>query len=102
MKSGPVNQIIVFLLVLFISSFDRHISTFFPLEMKAMIESNAIPAHGDLPGASADHHEDVAIKTSYCSLPFSGELPVKYVVSLHLNIPGVPPCTIWQPPESIA
>jgi hypothetical protein len=102
MKSQIGIRIILFIMVLVIGSFDRHLSNYFPEDVKAMIQSDAIPMHSDLPVASCDYHEDITLKESFCTVPVPVVVSVDGYSIFHPAILLVSPHSVWQPPENIS
>ena len=99
MKMGI--RIILFFLVLVISSFDRHLSNYFPAEVQAMVQGDAVPGHSELPVKSCDSHEDIVSKSVTCDIPAPSEVSISGFQILCLSIPHVSPLSVWQPPENI-
>ena len=102
MNSRVSIQIVLIFLSVAISGFDRHLSNYFPGEVVALIQSDAIPSHTDLPVKSCDNHEDITFKTNFYSIPAPVVVSVKAYRLLHIPIPRVSSHTVWQPPETIA
>ncbi|MEI7724849.1 MAG: hypothetical protein WCK09_07070 [Bacteroidota bacterium] len=101
MKSRWCLQVVLFFLAIAISGFDRHLSNYFQGEVKAMVQSDALPAHHDLPVKTCDHHEDITLKTCICAVPVPVEISnFDYLIFCH-SIPRISPHTVWQPPENI-
>ena len=93
---------ILFIMILVIGSFDRHLLNYFPVEVKAMIQSDAIPVHSDLPVKSCDYHEDITLKTCFCIIPAPLEVSVHNYRNLNIPISFVTTHSVWQPPETNA
>jgi hypothetical protein len=102
MKSQTGIRIILFILVLVIGSFDRHLSNYFPAEVKAMIHCDDMLMHSDMPAASSDYHEDITLKESCCSVPVPVVLSVDGCLIFEPFIFQVSPHSVWQPPEHLA
>jgi hypothetical protein len=96
------TRIILFIMVLVIGSFDRHLSNYFPAEVKAMIQADSIPMHSDLPVISSDYHEDITIRESCCTFPVPVVVSVDRYSIFHPAILQVSPHSVWQPPEHLA
>jgi hypothetical protein len=89
----------LFFLAIAISGFDRHFSNYFHGDVKIMVQSDALPAHHDLPVRTTDHHEDITIKTSFCAVPVpAGISNFDYLIFCR-STPIISPHTVWQPPE---
>ena len=95
-------RVLLIFIVIAIGGFDRHLSNYFPTEVKAMITSDAFPMHSDLPVASCDYHEDITLKESCCSVPVPAVLSVDGYLIFQPSILQVSPHTVWQPPEQLA
>jgi hypothetical protein len=98
-KSGMAARIVIFFMVIVIGSFDRHIAYYFPVDVAALMQSDAVPAHHDLPVNACDSHEDITVKTVFCDIPSPEEFKVFYYRDFEEVIVLVSPHTIWQPPE---
>jgi hypothetical protein len=99
MKISSGSRIILILIVLSVSSFDRHLVSFFPGEMKALLTAENMPSHGDVPAKYCDHHEDIAIRSFSCPVPQPCEQAVQKTIFLPPSFVRELPHTIWQPPE---
>ena len=95
-------RVILLFMVLVIGSFDRHLTWYFTHEIIAMAESDAIPAHSDLPVKSCDAHEDITLRTNFCTVPNPVEIPVHACQVFLIPVPRILPHTVWQPPENRA
>ena len=93
------TRIILFLTVLAIGGFDRHISYYFPGVAKAIVQADGIPAHGGLPEKSCNYHEDIALKAIFYPIPAPMEFSVGDYRIFHVSISHVSRHTVWQPPE---
>ena len=100
LKMGP--KFILLLLVLVIGTFDRHLSTYFPGEVNAMIQADAIPAHSDLPVKSCDTHEDITFRMISCCVPAPAEVSIQVYRVFTIPVPRISPHSMWQPPENKA
>jgi len=99
MKLRAGIRIVLLFLVLVIGSFDRHLSYYFSSEITAILQTEAIPAHTDLPVKSCDYHEDITLKSMGCCIPAPAEIPVQDYRVFYLAVPRISPHTVWQPPE---
>jgi len=86
-------------MILILGSHDQHLANYFHREVKSLITADAMPSHCDLPVNSMDHHEDIGLKSVFCSIPLPEMVPVSFLAAFQLKIPRISPHTIWQPPE---
>ncbi len=102
MKLRMGVKVLLIFLAMAIGGFDRHLTNYFPVEVKAMVQSDAIPMHSDLPVASCDYHEDITLKESFCAIPAPVVVSVDGFRLFHPPVHRVSPHTVWQPPEHLA
>jgi hypothetical protein len=99
MNSQLAVRVTILFLALIISSFDRHLSGYFPDEVKMLVQADAIPLHSDVPVKYSDHHEDIVFKALSDAVPAPLELPVCYKAGKQKEFMLFPPDDVWQPPE---
>jgi hypothetical protein len=99
MKQRITVRIFLLFLILVIGTFDRHLSYYFPGDVKVLIHEAGVPSHSDLPVKSCDYHEDITIRTVFCAIPSPTEMMVHNYRIYILPFQIVSPHTVWQPPE---